>query len=892
MRKSLLVLFFLPLMLMVGLSASATHNRAGEITYRHIDGFTWEVTVLICSDVSDPNNADRPFIPITWGHGTVQDSIARTLEDIVSPGVKRNEYTTEHTFPGPGIYELYVEDPNRNGGILNIPSSIEVIFSVSSILVIPSSDPLGGFNNSPQLLNPPKGDACAGSRWLHNPAAFDPDGDSLAYELVECTAAGGAPIADYVFPNEVSGAAESLTIDPLTGSVVWENPTVTGEYNLCIKITEFRNGFFNGSVIRDMQIIVRACNNDPPDIDPLMDICVLAGSSANQQITASDPELHFVSLTLSGEPFMLGENSAEFIQTSNTDPITGSFQWIPSCDEVRLAPYNIFVTARDSASPSPFFTSLTDVETFSVQVIAPAVTDVTAQAINGQMVVDWNNNFCSNATGYKVYRRVDSQIVPIEECTTGLDDSFGYELIAMVDGWANSDYIDPNVPFGFDVCYRIVSCFADGAESQPSEEDCASIDRVIPVITAVSVGITDTDAGQDTIRWIPPIELDTLTEFTGEFFYRLYRTVGLAGDEVLVETTAPSAILDVPGGFEYIDTGLDTEVNVHTYAVEIFHLLDGEETLVSRSNPASSIFLVTEPLDQGIQLSWVDGQPWDNFLYEVFVLDEVTGEFVFLADTTEPEYLHEGLDNGQEYCYYIRAIGEYDPLTLIPGPFFNFSQERCAVPIDLTPPCPPQMQLSGQCEFGDYELSWTDPNQFCADDVTEYNLYYSPTITDSLEFLTTISGSTNTDFTPIGEWPIGCYAVTALDTRVEPDGSQVMNESELSNRICIEGCPLYTLPNVITPNGDGENDVFRPFEPWRYVESVDFKVYNRWGNIIYNATDPILGWQGTSLQTDAAVSDGVYYYTIDIFEVTLEGVLPRSEAGTIHVIDNTGSAKE
>ena len=52
------------------------------------------------------------------------------------------------------------------------------------------------------------------------------------------------------------------------------------------------------------------------------------------------------------------------------------------------------------------------------------------------------------------------------------------------------------------------------------------------------------------------------------------------------------------------------------------------------------------------------------------------------------------------------------------------------------------------------------------------------------------------------------------------------------------------VPRVFTPNGDGTNDVLRPIlvgiQTFQY-----FTVYNRWGNIIFQTTDPNQGWDGT-----------------------------------------------
>ncbi len=53
------------------------------------------------------------------------------------------------------------------------------------------------------------------------------------------------------------------------------------------------------------------------------------------------------------------------------------------------------------------------------------------------------------------------------------------------------------------------------------------------------------------------------------------------------------------------------------------------------------------------------------------------------------------------------------------------------------------------------------------------------------------------------------------------------------------------IPNAITPNGDGLNDVFRPifigWEPSRY----SMHVYTKWGQLIYEGYDPGEGWDGT-----------------------------------------------
>lgn len=60
------------------------------------------------------------------------------------------------------------------------------------------------------------------------------------------------------------------------------------------------------------------------------------------------------------------------------------------------------------------------------------------------------------------------------------------------------------------------------------------------------------------------------------------------------------------------------------------------------------------------------------------------------------------------------------------------------------------------------------------------------------------------------------------------------------------GDPYIFVPNAFTPNGDGQNDFFRPFYPDAIVTELYFAVYDRWGSIVYE-TDNIRadGWNGT-----------------------------------------------
>ena len=335
MKRS--VSIWIVLMLTISV-ANATHNRAGEITLTQIDDFTYEI--LIQTFTYSRSAADRDNLEVLWGDGTT--SIAQRFSKISLPNFYfHNKYKTTHSFPGPGTYTIVVQDPNRNFGVLNIPNSVNVIFSVKTTIAI---NPGIGNNNTPILLNPPIDKAAIGQVFVHNPAAFDPDGDSISYKLTVCTEENGEPIEEYSLPL----ASDSLYIDEVSGDLIWDTPIDTGIYNIAIEIEEWRKRVKIGSIARDMQIEVYNTNNRPPVNMPLRGFCVEAGDLIEYDIISTDPDSDRIAQFATGGPFLFEENPATF------DPmVTGQgfsvsrFTWLTSCSHIRQQPYNVIIKAED-----------------------------------------------------------------------------------------------------------------------------------------------------------------------------------------------------------------------------------------------------------------------------------------------------------------------------------------------------------------------------------------------------------------------------------------------------------------------------------------------------------------------------------------------------------------
>jgi gliding motility-associated-like protein len=69
------------------------------------------------------------------------------------------------------------------------------------------------------------------------------------------------------------------------------------------------------------------------------------------------------------------------------------------------------------------------------------------------------------------------------------------------------------------------------------------------------------------------------------------------------------------------------------------------------------------------------------------------------------------------------------------------------------------------------------------------------------------------------------------------------------------------IPSAFTPNGDGKNDVFKVFN-MKFQRLLEFRVYNRWGEKLFETIDQSQGWDGN--YKGQACDAGVYNYVIRV----------------------------
>ena len=80
----------------------------------------------------------------------------------------------------------------------------------------------------------------------------------------------------------------------------------------------------------------------------------------------------------------------------------------------------------------------------------------------------------------------------------------------------------------------------------------------------------------------------------------------------------------------------------------------------------------------------------------------------------------------------------------------------------------------------------------------------------------------------------------------------------------IDGTVKDPIPNVFTPNGDNKNDKLKiKATVNNCFDSFYMKIYDRWGNMVYETTDFLFEWDGRHYKSSKALPEGVYYYLFE-----------------------------
>jgi len=99
--------------------------------------------------------------------------------------------------------------------------------------------------------------------------------------------------------------------------------------------------------------------------------------------------------------------------------------------------------------------------------------------------------------------------------------------------------------------------------------------------------------------------------------------------------------------------------------------------------------------------------------------------------------------------------------------------------------------------------------------------------------------------------------------------------------IIVANCGFIIIPNVFTPNGDSDNEEFEIFNFG--IPEYEIKIYNRWGDLMFESTNSNKHWDGQ--QNSIPAAEGTYYYTLIANDASGNSIIKESQKnGTLQLL--------
>ena len=270
---------------------------------------------------------------------------------------------------------------------------------------------------------------------------------------------------------------------------------------------------------------------------------------------------------------------------------------------------------------------------------------------------------------------------------------------------------------------------------------------------------------------------------------------------------------------QYVDVEVNCGVN-YSYQIQMSEnngFLSISDTVsvtaISTETPEPIENISATIIGQDISLTWEEPVTFPAQGYIVSRSDENTN-YMVLDTVFSIDYLDEGLFTQSQQYFYI--ITYYDACG-------NLSEPSIVVsPVVLTN------------EY-DKTLTWTDYQGW----VNGVNEYILEKYNGDGQLIESISVGLSTSYQE--DQSTNPYQTINYKIVVVP--MEIANGNVESNILEVIYKSKVAFPNAFSPDGDGMNDIFN-FES-RYITAVRMKIYNRWGELVYQTTELDRGWDGT-----------------------------------------------
>jgi gliding motility-associated-like protein len=263
--------------ILTGGTVQASHISGGEIYWDCIGPNEYTITLILYRDcagipvgntetVTINSPCGSQTVTVTSPGGTEISQLCdaelpnSTCNGGTLPGIEEYVFTGTVTLTPCDSWTMSWTQCCRNSAVANLTNpDVQDTYIEATLnnLIAPCDD-------SPEFTNEPIPYVCLGYPITFSYGVFDPDADSLSYELISAMQGGGAPLG-YDFPYSFIDPITGLTLDPLTGLVQF-TLNQAGNWVVVVQVTSYdEDGNIIGTVMRDMQFVGVPCSNEPPD---------------------------------------------------------------------------------------------------------------------------------------------------------------------------------------------------------------------------------------------------------------------------------------------------------------------------------------------------------------------------------------------------------------------------------------------------------------------------------------------------------------------------------------------------------------------------------------------------------------------------------------------------
>lgn len=194
---------------------------------------------------------------INWGDNT-DGRIFLTQVDSINPKLFAQVFTGNHTYlASTQTITMSVWWWSRVDGIVNYLSESDLI---SMCVVAETNVANMQIDASPVFTKAPDWLSTNSQPYIAALPVSDANGDSIVYEAMVSLQDTDSQVPLYSYPNVAfSGpGAYTYAISSVSGVISWVSPYYIGIYNVAVRVKEYRNGVFIGSVMRDFNIYIDA----------------------------------------------------------------------------------------------------------------------------------------------------------------------------------------------------------------------------------------------------------------------------------------------------------------------------------------------------------------------------------------------------------------------------------------------------------------------------------------------------------------------------------------------------------------------------------------------------------------------------------------------------------